>query len=75
MSRIERILDILESIFGSLANCHPMLNNVQAGLTEPHYDDSLMNRMEDPGAGAFSYHSRTITALRNIDAGHELFVK
>ena len=52
-----------------------MLYNTVPDWTENYYDDSLMNRMEDPGAGAFSYLGETVTASRNIDAGHEIFAK
>jgi len=59
---------------GSLANYHPMLRNVISNVGSSDYDDSLMDRNTDVGAGAFSYHrSRNDTATRDISAGEELF--
>ena len=36
------------------------------------YDDTIVNRFKDPGAGAFSYHNgRKFKASRDIQAGEE----
>ena len=38
------------------------------------YDDSILNRFRDPGAGAFSYYEgQTFLATRGIRAGEEIF--
>jgi hypothetical protein len=60
--------------FGSAANCHLPLINVNAG-TAPRYLPGRLHRARDPGAGAStSYHNRQSTALKRIAAGQELFV-
>ena len=47
------------------------------GLIKPltsEYDDTILNRFKDPGAGAISYHNgRAFEATRDIEAGEELF--
>ena len=62
---------------GALPNTHPFLNNFGAGFPSVvPYDDSMMDRSIDPGAGAFSYHmGRTTIALRDIEAGEEIFLE
>ncbi len=38
------------------------------------YDDTILDRYEDPGAGAISYHNGNVfVATQNIAAGDELF--
>jgi hypothetical protein len=38
------------------------------------YDDTILNRFKNPGAGAISYHvGRYFKASRDIEAGEELF--
>ena len=55
-----------------LVNYHTYLNNVDHWADE--YDDSLLSRFEDPGAGAFSYYKgHTLVATRGIEAGEEIF--
>jgi len=62
---------------GSLPNSHPCLANVGVGnpATVP-YDDSLVDRELDPGAGAFSYYMGrdSVAFKRDISAGEELFL-
>jgi len=60
---------------GALANYHPILWNIisSIGIDSFVYDDSILDRNIDLGAGAFSYHkSRNTTAYRDITAGEEL---
>lgn len=53
-------------------NCHLGLLNTQHSY--PLYDNSVLHRSKDPGAGAFTpYHNGTTYASRNIPAGGELF--
>lgn len=41
---------------------------------EAKYDDTVADRFQDPGAGAFSYHGGQIFhATRDITAGEEMF--
>jgi hypothetical protein len=59
--------------FGAAANAFPALENVDMPL-DVDYDFAGIHRNE-PGAGAFSpYHNRKPQALRNIQAGKELFL-
>lgn len=65
---------IAMSTVGALANYHPVLMNVVNTIGSIDYDDSIVDRNTDLGAGAFSYHrSRNLTASRDISAGEELF--
>ncbi len=42
--------------------------------TNVPYDDTILDRFKDPGAGAFSYHGGyTFEATRDIEAGQEIF--
>ena len=63
--------------FGYLPNHHcelSSLNPEYPGETAP-YDDSLANRFDSPGAGAFSYNvGREFTSTRDVKAGEELFM-
>uniref|UniRef100_A0A7S3VA69 SET domain-containing protein n=1 Tax=Chaetoceros debilis TaxID=122233 RepID=A0A7S3VA69_9STRA len=59
--------------FGSMANYHPALHNIVPVSTQP-YDDTILDRYSDPGAGAISYHAgQVFGATRDIRAGEELF--
>ena len=62
---------------GALPNSHPYLNNLD--IVHPDvvpYDDSVMDRFEDPGAGAISnYMGRHSIAYMDIEAGEELFLE
>ena len=59
---------------GSMVNYHPFLDNIQLLETEENYDDSILSRFNDPGAGAVSYHmGRRWHATRDIEAGEEFF--
>ena len=59
---------------GSMVNYHPFLHNVQFLETRENYDDSILSRFNDPGAGAVSYHmGRPWYATRDIEAGEEFF--
>jgi hypothetical protein len=58
--------------FGSLCNFHPLLKNLSPDASA--YDDTILNRFKNPGAGAISYHvGRYFKASRDIEAGEELF--
>ena len=62
---------------GALPNSHPYLNNLD--ITHPAvvpYDDTIMDRATNPGAGASSYYmGRHSVASIDIDAGEEIFLK
>lgn len=59
---------------GALPNSHPILNNLDVGSPNVvPYDDSMVDRSVDPGAGAFSYYmGRHSIAWRDIEAGEEM---
>jgi hypothetical protein len=55
------------------ANFHPYLKNVLFDDTDVYQDD-ILNRYKDPGAGAFSYHfGKKWYTTRDVQAGEELF--
>ena len=58
---------------GSMANYHSYLKSIRPyGITD--YDDGILNRHKDPGAGAFSYHkAHDFVATRDIAAGEEVY--
>jgi hypothetical protein len=62
---------------GALPNTHPFLNNFDVGYPSVvPYNDSMMDRSVDPGAGAFSYYmGRSTIAERDIEAGEEIFLE
>eukprot|EP00551_Chaetoceros_affinis_P012291 CAMPEP_0203668890 /NCGR_PEP_ID=MMETSP0090-20130426/5404_1 /ASSEMBLY_ACC=CAM_ASM_001088 /TAXON_ID=426623 /ORGANISM="Chaetoceros affinis, Strain CCMP159" /LENGTH=726 /DNA_ID=CAMNT_0050533445 /DNA_START=123 /DNA_END=2303 /DNA_ORIENTATION=+ len=62
---------------GALPNSHPYLNNMDVGHPAiVPYDDSFMDRMADPGAGASSYYmGRHTIAYMDMDAGEEVFLE
>lgn len=59
-----------------MPNHHCLLKSLKHRYPEKApYQDSLVNRYHDPGAGAFSYsRGREFTVLRDVDAGDELFL-
>lgn len=62
---------------GALPNSHVLLNNLEIGhpAVVP-YDDTIMDRMTDPGAGAISnYMGRDSIAAVDISAGDEIFLE
>jgi hypothetical protein len=62
---------------GALPNSHPYLNNLD--IAHPDivpYDDSIMDRMTNPGAGAISYYEgRHTMADTDMEAGDEIFLE
>ena len=64
--------------FGALPNHNCVLGSLDMYFPSPPndvYDDSLMNRFEDPGAGAYSYHRGRIFYTREaLPAGSEIFL-
>ena len=61
--------------FGALPNHHCILHSIDHVYPADPYEDSLVNRYKDPGAGAFSYHrGRIFQATRHIQGGTELFL-
>jgi hypothetical protein len=61
--------------FGSLPNHHCLLDSLTTQYPDPAYDDTLVNRFKDPGAGAFSYNmGREFIVTRDVVAGDELFL-
>lgn len=46
--------------FGALPNHHCVLNKLDYVYPHPPYDDSMVDRFSDPGAGAFTYVSAKI---------------
>jgi len=70
-----------ESVFevsfnlGAFPNYHPYLHNMELVPHENAFDDSLVNRSSNPGAGAFSeYMGKSVLANRDLKAGEELFL-
>lgn len=61
--------------FGSLVNHHCILASVDHRYPKTAYDDSLVDRYNDPGAGAFSYSmGREFFVNKDMKAGSELFL-
>jgi len=61
--------------YASLTNHHCTLQSLKQRYLPPFYDDSLVNRFQDPGAGAFSYDAgRGNYFTRDVEAGDELFL-
>ncbi|KAL9182949.1 hypothetical protein ACHAXT_004228 [Thalassiosira profunda] len=59
--------------FGAAPNCHFRLLNVHEH--EATYDNAGVDRYTDPGAGASTpWFNRSSTAVRDIEAGSELYV-
>jgi hypothetical protein len=64
----------ISPLFSALGNFHPLLRNVVYDDTD-WYEDGLLDRYQDPGAGAFSYHrGKHWYTMRDVEAGEELFV-
>ena len=58
---------------GSMANSHLYLRNIQPS-GENEYNDAVLDRGKDPGAGAFSYHGVfNFAATRDIEVGKEIY--
>ena len=61
--------------YSSLTNHHCLLSSLRQQYPEPWYDDSMLNRFSDPGAGAVTYDAgRENTVGRNVQPGEELFL-
>jgi len=61
--------------YASLTNHHCTLQSLKQRYLPPFYDDSIVNRFEDPGTGAFSYDAgRGNYVTRDVKAGEELFL-
>ena len=61
--------------FSSLTNHHCTLASLEQHYPAPFYDDTLANRFQDPGAGAFTYDiGRENIVYRDVDPGEELFL-
>lgn len=43
--------------FGALPNHHCILKSLSYKYPTPPYDDTMVDRFQDPGAGAFTYVS------------------
>mmetsp|Transcript_9625 Transcript_9625/g.23376 ORF Transcript_9625/g.23376 Transcript_9625/m.23376 type:complete len:770 (-) Transcript_9625:48-2357(-) len=72
----DTVLDF-QITFGALPNHHCLLASLDN--TNPPYDDTLTNRFNDPGAGAYSYHPGRIFYNaayyhRHLHAGSEIFL-
>lgn len=65
-----------QNTFGALPNHHCALATLENRYPTVDYDDSMANRFEDPGAGAFSYGKGREFYIdgRNVQAGEELFL-
>ena len=46
--------------FGALPNHHCILKSLSYLYPKPPYDDSMVDRFRDPGAGAFTYVRRLV---------------
>lgn len=59
---------------GTMINHHDLVYNCQVDREDTYYNDTILNRFTDPGAGAISYHTgRKWKAERDIAAGEEIF--
>mmetsp|Transcript_28070 Transcript_28070/g.32733 ORF Transcript_28070/g.32733 Transcript_28070/m.32733 type:complete len:660 (+) Transcript_28070:84-2063(+) len=71
----EFLCDFIEEsvvTFGAISNYHTVLHNVDA--VSNGYDDTLVDRNEDPTAGSFSYlNGHSFKATQDIPAGGEIF--
>uniref|UniRef100_A0A7S4VCM2 SET domain-containing protein n=1 Tax=Ditylum brightwellii TaxID=49249 RepID=A0A7S4VCM2_9STRA len=65
---------VFSVMLGALPNAHLGLFNIKEKEDDIIYNDSMLHRSIDPGAGAFSYHARTWVASMDIDAGEEIFI-
>jgi hypothetical protein len=64
-----------EILFGNLPNHHCVLATLNYRYVDPAYDDTILDRYRDPGAGAFSYNmGRTFHPKRDMEAGEEIFL-
>ena len=76
-SRYEAQGDILDFqiTLGSLPNHHCILSNIDHRYPEILYDDSMVDRFHNAGAGAFSYSTgRDFYVNQKVSAGSELFL-
>lgn len=76
-SRYEAHGDIVDFqiTLGSLPNHHCILANIDHRYPEILYDDSMVDRFRNPGAGAFSYSTgRDFYVNEKVSAGSELFL-
>ena len=61
--------------FGALPNHHCILESLDYVYPKPAYDDTMVDRFTDPGAGAFTYNrGRQFTVSRPLSAGSEIFL-
>eukprot|EP00521_Asterionellopsis_glacialis_P011499 CAMPEP_0195303720 /NCGR_PEP_ID=MMETSP0707-20130614/33249_1 /TAXON_ID=33640 /ORGANISM="Asterionellopsis glacialis, Strain CCMP134" /LENGTH=609 /DNA_ID=CAMNT_0040367347 /DNA_START=239 /DNA_END=2068 /DNA_ORIENTATION=- len=61
--------------FGALPNFHPYLYNLYFDQPEIPYDDTILDRTLDPGAGASTYYAgKNFGVTRSVEAGDELFL-
>lgn len=61
--------------FGALPNHHCILESLDYVYPKPAYDDTMVDRFTDPGAGAFTYsRGRQFTVSRPLSAGSEIFL-
>lgn len=61
--------------FGSMPNHNCMLESIDHRYPTIPYNDALLNRFTDPGAGAISYATgREFFVSRPVQAGEELFL-
>ena len=59
-------------LFGALPNHQCVLQALDYVFPESPYEDSILNRYKDPGAGAYSYHrGRVFQATRDISGRWE----
>lgn len=69
-----RVLDY-QIGFGCLPNHHCVLSTLDIMYPDPPYADGLVNRFQDPSAGAFSYHrGREFVVDQKLASGHEIFL-
>ena len=58
-----------------MPNHHCILNSLSHRYYKPDFDDSLVSRGKDPGAGAFSHSmGRDFYAMKELKAGDEIFL-
>ena len=66
---------ILCTNVGALANSHPYHHNIdQLTAFRTRYEDDILDRRKDPGAGGFTYYSSDTKIIKSVVAGEELFL-
>ena len=66
LHKLDRVTDF-QIGFGALPNHHCILKSLSYKYPIPPYDDTLVDRFQDPGAGAFTYVSLFVVVAFDDD--------